>query len=201
MMVEMDCRSCEWRARTAAKRIKGVTRVDVDADREKMTVVGYVDPVEVLEKVRRATGKRVEFWRPEMEDLRPCSVSAATAVYETRDPSPRHTVEMKVEMDCSVCKRRARRSMQKMKGVVYVDVDADQLKVTVMGYVDPEKVLDEMRRATGMKAEYWRPETAVNRVPVDGNNSMGSTLAYASSSDFMAVTTFNDENPNACATM
>ncbi|RAL52575.1 hypothetical protein DM860_017269 [Cuscuta australis] len=90
MMVEMDCHSCEWRARTAAKRIKGVTRVDVDADREKMTVVGYVDPVEVLEKVRRATGKRVEYWRPEMEDLRPCSVPAAAVMYETRDPSPRH---------------------------------------------------------------------------------------------------------------
>ncbi|VFQ93482.1 unnamed protein product [Cuscuta campestris] len=108
---------------------------------------------------------------------------------------------MKVEMDCSVCKRRARRTMQKMKGVVYVDVDADQLKVTVMGYVDPEKVLDKMRRTTGMKAEYWRPETAGNRMPVNGNNPTGSTLAYANSSDFMAVTTFSDENPNACATM
>lgn len=39
----------------------GVATVDIDMDKQKVTVTGYVDQREVLKAVRR-TGRKAEFW-------------------------------------------------------------------------------------------------------------------------------------------
>ncbi|KAF8377801.1 hypothetical protein HHK36_031186 [Tetracentron sinense] len=39
--------------------------------------------------------------------------------------------------------------------VTQVEVDAKQNKLTVIGYVDPNKVLKRVRHRTGKKAELW----------------------------------------------
>lgn len=42
--------------------MKGVTQVEVDPKLHKLTVTGYVDPDNVLHRVRHRTGKKAEFW-------------------------------------------------------------------------------------------------------------------------------------------
>ncbi|KAF4373839.1 hypothetical protein F8388_007745, partial [Cannabis sativa] len=64
-------------------------------------------------------------------------------------------VEIKVKMDCEGCERRVKKSVQGMKGVTEVEVDPKQSKLTVIGYVDPDKVLTRVRHRTGKKAELW----------------------------------------------
>ncbi|XP_043726071.1 heavy metal-associated isoprenylated plant protein 26-like [Telopea speciosissima] len=51
------------------------------------------------------------------------------------------TVEIKVRIDCEGCERRVKKSVERMKGVTQVDVDPKKNKLTVIGYVDPKKVL------------------------------------------------------------
>ncbi|KAF4377620.1 hypothetical protein G4B88_006900 [Cannabis sativa] len=58
-------------------------------------------------------------------------------------------------MDCEGCERRVKKSVQGMKGVTEVEVDPKQSKLTVIGYVDPDKVLTRVRHRTGKKAELW----------------------------------------------
>ncbi|GLT82612.1 hypothetical protein SLE2022_009730 [Rubroshorea leprosula] len=58
-------------------------------------------------------------------------------------------------MDCEGCERKVRKSVEGMKGVTVVEVDPKQSRLTVTGYVEPEKVLDRLRHRTGMKAEFW----------------------------------------------
>eukprot|EP00253_Pinus_taeda_P035903 PITA_35903 len=64
------------------------------------------------------------------------------------------TVELRVRMDCEGCERKVRNALTSMKGVRTVEVETQQCKVTVTGYVDANKVLKRVRR-TGKLAEVW----------------------------------------------
>ncbi|XP_008783549.1 heavy metal-associated isoprenylated plant protein 45 [Phoenix dactylifera] len=59
--VHMDCEGCEKRIRKAISKLDGVDTVDIDMDKQKVTVTGYVDQRKVLKAVRR-TGRKAEFW-------------------------------------------------------------------------------------------------------------------------------------------
>ncbi|KVH92287.1 Heavy metal-associated domain, HMA [Cynara cardunculus var. scolymus] len=122
-------------------------------------------------------------------------------------------------MDCEGCERKVRKSVAGMKGVSSVDVDPKKSKLTVVGYVDPNKVLNRVRHHTGKKAELWpyvpydvvdhpyvpgvydkkappgyvRDTSAVDPVAVD--------LGRASSTEIRYTTAFSDDNPTACMIM
>lgn len=40
----------------------GVDTVEIDMDKQKVTVTGYLDQRKVLKVVRRSTGRKAEFW-------------------------------------------------------------------------------------------------------------------------------------------
>ncbi|PUZ77087.1 hypothetical protein GQ55_1G342100 [Panicum hallii var. hallii] len=61
MNVHMDCDGCEKRVKKAMSRLQGVSSVEIDMDRQKVTVTGRVDRREVLRAARR-TGRAAEFW-------------------------------------------------------------------------------------------------------------------------------------------
>ncbi|KAK9165104.1 hypothetical protein Scep_000295 [Stephania cephalantha] len=127
------------------------------------------------------------------------------------------TVEIKVKMDCEGCERKVRKAVEGMKGVTEVDVDPKQHKVTVIGYVEPKKVLKRVLR-TGKKAEMWpyvpydvvdhpyapgvydkKAPTGYVRNPMDDPRT--TALARASSTEVRYSTAFSDENPNSCTVM
>ncbi|KAE9465790.1 hypothetical protein C3L33_02303, partial [Rhododendron williamsianum] len=86
LLVHMDCEGCEKRVRRAISKldgkrardalmfreenikflselmdIAGVDSLEIDMDKQKVTVSGYVDQRKVLKVVRR-TGRKAEFW-------------------------------------------------------------------------------------------------------------------------------------------
>ncbi|KAI4312787.1 hypothetical protein MLD38_037579 [Melastoma candidum] len=64
------------------------------------------------------------------------------------------TVELKVRMCCEGCERVVKNAIHKLRGVDSVEVNLELEKVTVVGYVDRNKVLKAVRRA-GKRAEFW----------------------------------------------
>uniref|UniRef100_A0A0D9VPQ1 HMA domain-containing protein n=1 Tax=Leersia perrieri TaxID=77586 RepID=A0A0D9VPQ1_9ORYZ len=58
----MDCEGCERKVRKALEDMKGVDSVEVDAKQNKVTVTGYVEQEEVLDRLRRRAGKKPEPW-------------------------------------------------------------------------------------------------------------------------------------------
>ncbi|KAF2302071.1 hypothetical protein GH714_032316 [Hevea brasiliensis] len=64
-------------------------------------------------------------------------------------------VEVKVRIDCEGCERKVRRAVEGMKGVKQVDVERKANKLTVVGYVEPSKVVARVAHRTGKKAELW----------------------------------------------
>ncbi|PON89369.1 Heavy metal-associated domain containing protein [Trema orientale] len=128
------------------------------------------------------------------------------------------TVEIKVKMDCEGCVRRVKKSVEGMKGVTQVEVDPKQSKLTVIGYVEPNKVLARVRQRTGKKAEFWpyvpydvvphpyAPEAYDKKAPPGYVRNVlaepeVAPLARASSIEVKYTTAFSDENPNACVVM
>ncbi|RXH97656.1 hypothetical protein DVH24_009981 [Malus domestica] len=124
------------------------------------------------------------------------------------------TVEIKVKMDCEGCERKVKRSVEGMKGVTQVDVERKAHKLTVIGYVDPGKVLARVAHRTGKKVEFWPyvPYDVVAHPYAAGvydkkapsgyvRNSQDPqmrNLARASSTEVRYTTAFSDENPDAC---
>jgi copper chaperone CopZ len=127
------------------------------------------------------------------------------------------TVEIKIKMDCEGCERKVRRSVEGMKGVSSVDIDRKTNKLTVVGYVDPGKVVSRVCHRTGKKAELWPyvPYDVVDHPYASGvydkkapagyvrmsQDPHMSQLARASSTEVRYTTAFSDENPQACAIM
>ncbi|XP_010531538.1 PREDICTED: heavy metal-associated isoprenylated plant protein 26 [Tarenaya hassleriana] len=127
------------------------------------------------------------------------------------------TVEIKVKIDCEGCERKVRRSVEGMKGVSSVTVEPKANKVTVVGYVDPNKVVARMAHRTGKKVELWpyvpydvvahpyAPGIYDKKAPAGyvrrGDDPGVSQLARASSTEVRYTTAFSDENPTACLVM
>ncbi|KAK8679969.1 hypothetical protein V6N13_108925 [Hibiscus sabdariffa] len=69
-------------------------------------------------------------------------------------PLSLQTVDLKVRMCCTGCERVVKNAIYKLRGIDSVQVDLEMEKVTVIGYVDRNKVLKQVRRA-GKRAEFW----------------------------------------------
>ncbi|CAI9777693.1 unnamed protein product [Fraxinus pennsylvanica] len=121
-------------------------------------------------------------------------------------------------MDCEGCERRVRKSVQHMRGVTQVLVEPKMQKLTVIGHVDPDKVLRRVVHRTGKKAEMWpfvpydmvphpyAPGVYDKKAPLGYvrnvyDNPQPSSLARASSEEVRYTTAFSDENINACVVM
>ncbi|GAA0156626.1 hypothetical protein LIER_14078 [Lithospermum erythrorhizon] len=128
------------------------------------------------------------------------------------------TVEIRVKMDCEGCERRVRKSVEGMKGVTQIEVEPKKHKLTVYGYVDPEKVLHRVQHHTGKKAEFWPyvPYDVVDHPYAPGaydkkappgyvrnvyDNPQALPLARATSTEVKYYSAFSDDNTNACSVM
>ncbi|CAH2074144.1 unnamed protein product [Thlaspi arvense] len=67
------------------------------------------------------------------------------------------TVVLKVAMPCAGCVAAVERVLGKMQGVESFDVDQKEQKVTVIGNVEPEAVLQTVSK-TGKKTSFWGAE-------------------------------------------
>ncbi|KAB2621161.1 heavy metal-associated isoprenylated plant protein 26-like [Pyrus ussuriensis x Pyrus communis] len=125
---------------------------------------------------------------------------------------PMQTVEIKVKMDCDGCERRVKNAVSNMKGAKQVEVNRKQSRVTVTGYVEPNKVLKRVKR-TGKKAEIW-PYVPYNLVaypyvagaydkkaPSGYVRNVAQALPPPDAPDEKYTSMFSDENPHACSIM
>ncbi|KAL2551880.1 Heavy metal transport/detoxification superfamily protein [Forsythia ovata] len=125
---------------------------------------------------------------------------------------PLQTVEIKVKMDCDGCERRVKNAVKNMKGVTNVEVRRKQHRVTVSGYVDPNKVLKRVK-STGKRAEFWPyiPYNLVQypyisqaydkRAPSGFVRNVAQAVPMTNTSDETITYLFSDDNPNACHIM
>ncbi|KAF9600907.1 hypothetical protein IFM89_013814 [Coptis chinensis] len=137
-------------------------------------------------------------------------------------PLALQTVELQVRMCCTGCERVVRNAILKLRGVDSIEVNLEMEKVTVIGYVDPHKVLKAVRRS-GKRAEFWPSPnpplyfTSANNYFKDMTNDYKESYNYyrhgynvgekhgnllvTSRGDDKVSNMFNDDNVNACHVM
>ncbi|KAK0586755.1 hypothetical protein LWI29_011716 [Acer saccharum] len=136
-------------------------------------------------------------------------------------PLSLQTVELKVRMCCTGCERVVKNAIFKLRGIDSVEVDLELEKVTVVGYVDRNKVLKAVRRA-GKRAEFWPTNmplyfTSTNNYFKDTTNEFKESYNYyrhgynvgdkhgslpaTHRGDDRVSNMFNDDNVNACCLM
>ncbi|KAK9093701.1 hypothetical protein Scep_025170 [Stephania cephalantha] len=141
-------------------------------------------------------------------------------------PRGRHlelqTVELKVRMCCTGCERVVRNAILKLRGIDSIEINLEMEKVTVIGYVDPNKVLKAVRRS-GKRAEFWpNPDlplyfTSSSNYFKDLTNDYKESYNYwrhgynvserhgvlhsTQRGDDRVSNMFNDDNVNACHVM
>ncbi|EFJ37799.1 hypothetical protein SELMODRAFT_39115, partial [Selaginella moellendorffii] len=64
------------------------------------------------------------------------------------------TVVLKVKIHCLGCEKKVKKSLSKVKGLMSLDVNRSEGKVTVKGFVDPKEVLKRAKK-TGKQADFW----------------------------------------------
>lgn len=119
-----------------------------------------------------------------------------------------------MKMDCEGCERKVKRAVEGMKGVEQVNIERKAHKVTVIGYVEPAKVVARIAHRTGKRVELWPyvPYDVVSHPYASGiydrkapsgyvRNVQESQLTRASSTEVRYTTAFSDENPTACSIM
>ncbi|XP_054823970.1 heavy metal-associated isoprenylated plant protein 30-like isoform X3 [Prosopis cineraria] len=132
------------------------------------------------------------------------------------------TVVLKVRMCCTGCERVVKNAIYKLKGIDSVEVELEMERVTVVGYVDRNKVLKAVRRA-GKRAEFWPyPNPPLyftssynyfNDTASDFKESYNyyrhgynmadkhGTIHVSQRGDDKVSNFFNDDNVNACSVM
>lgn len=122
-----------------------------------------------------------------------------------------------MKIDCEGCERKVRRAVEGMRGVSSVEIEPKKHKLTVVGYVEPEKVVARVIHRTGKRAEIWpyvpydeieHPYAAGvydKRAPAGyvryNENAQLAHLGRASSTEVRYTTAFSDENTAACVVM
>ncbi|XP_009768351.1 heavy metal-associated isoprenylated plant protein 30 [Nicotiana tabacum] len=137
-------------------------------------------------------------------------------------PLSLQTVELKVRMCCTGCERVVKDAVFKLRGIESVEVELEMEKVTVVGYVERNKVLKAVRRG-GKKAEFWPYPNPPLYFTSSNNYYKDMTAEYKESYNYwrhgynvaekhgnLPVThrgddkvsnLFNDDNVNACCLM
>ncbi|XP_055814846.1 protein SODIUM POTASSIUM ROOT DEFECTIVE 3-like [Solanum dulcamara] len=60
MRVSLHCQGCAGKVKKHLSKMEGVTSFSIDLDSQRVTVMGHVSPVGVLESISKV--KRAEFW-------------------------------------------------------------------------------------------------------------------------------------------
>ncbi|CAJ1930486.1 unnamed protein product [Sphenostylis stenocarpa] len=74
---------------------------------------------------------------------------------EEMNMSEENKIEIKIGCACSGCKRKMKKALKGVKGVTDVQVERDTGKLTVIGHVNPDVVLDRVRCRTRKAARFW----------------------------------------------
>ncbi|KAK7273002.1 hypothetical protein RIF29_14048 [Crotalaria pallida] len=122
------------------------------------------------------------------------------------------TVEIKVKMDCDGCERIVKNAVSTMKGVKSVEINRKQSKVTVNGYVDPNKVLKRVKRTGKKRAEFWPyvPQHVVSYPHASGVYDKRAPAGYVRNVQTVPTTheteeklmsLFSEDNVNGCSIM
>ncbi|XP_074301355.1 uncharacterized protein LOC141632738 [Silene latifolia] len=87
LRVALHCKGCEKKLRNHLSKMEGVTSYSIDTETKKVTVIGYVTPVEVLKSISKV--KNAQFWPSQVS-----SSSNSTSTTSSTSSSSSSTIDL-----------------------------------------------------------------------------------------------------------
>ena len=143
-------------------------------------------------------------------------------------------IELKVYMHCKACEKSVLKTLRKYKGEVFVyqskvrifqiiienffvlgveevRTDMEEHKAVVTGQIDPAKILKELKKKTGKRAQVigkvedavGNETTEMNSMPDDNveRDDIAVNEGFNELNQVINFDVFSDENPNGCSIM
>ncbi|KAL2552290.1 Heavy metal-associated isoprenylated plant protein 19 [Forsythia ovata] len=86
--ISMHCNACERSVAKAISRIKGVEKFVTDMKNHKVVVTGKINPMKVVKKVKKKTGKKMEFVDIDKEDKKRMEMAPQLPTKKDKQPRP-----------------------------------------------------------------------------------------------------------------
>ncbi|KAK4765147.1 hypothetical protein SAY86_026237 [Trapa natans] len=164
LKVDMHCEACARKIARALKGFEGVEEVSTDSKSNKVVVKGKAaDPAKVCERLQKKSGRRVELISPipkppEENVVKEEKKEDPPKEEKKEEPPTPVTVVLSVRMHCEACAQVLQKRVRKIKGVESVETDLSNDKVIVKGIVEPQKLVDYVKKRTGKQASVVKNE-------------------------------------------
>ncbi|KAL3511466.1 hypothetical protein ACH5RR_030867 [Cinchona calisaya] len=200
--VYIHCQGCAETVVKCLRGYDGVEGIEVDSKNQKVIVKGEkADPIKVAERLRKKSGKYVKLISPI-----PKNDKKEEKKDEKKEPKVVEVV-LKVYLHCEGCAKDVKHCIHKMPGVQTVQPDIEKNLVIVKGAIEPEKLVEFVKKRAGKHAEIVKPEKKKQN---DDENKGKESEKNCNKKDlydnfcpelFYAPQLFSDENPNSCSIM
>ncbi|KAH7297663.1 hypothetical protein KP509_25G006000 [Ceratopteris richardii] len=188
---KMTSEECRYRIYKAIVSYPGVEDVSIDMKGNKVTLKApNVEPTHLFESIKRKSGGKVtKLLHPTPKEKKLVEV----------------TVVLKMNIDCSKCKKKILKAAWKIKDVSSVRVEEQTVVIRGLN-LDPRKVCSDVCKYSGKLAEIV-PENKDSHEKEKNNKDdekkeTDAAMEQPAHMDMYASPPyFSDENPNACIVM
>ncbi|KAL4363040.1 hypothetical protein GQ457_04G013920 [Hibiscus cannabinus] len=147
LFVDLHCVGCAKKIEKSIMKIRGVEGVVIDMAQNQVTIKGVIEPQAVCAKIMKKTKRRAKVVSP-----LPAAEGEPIPEVVASQVGGLTTVELNVDMHCQACAEQLKRKILKMRGVQSAVTEHSTGKVTVMGTMDANKLVDYVYRRTKKQA-------------------------------------------------
>ncbi|KAF5795499.1 putative heavy metal-associated domain, HMA, heavy metal-associated domain superfamily [Helianthus annuus] len=148
LYIDLHCVGCAKKIERSLLRIPGVVGMDIDMEKNQVTIKGVVEPQAVCDKIARKTKRTAKVLSP-----LPTAEGEPIPQIVTSEVPESIRVELNVNMHCEACALQLKRKILRMKGVRTVETEVSSSKVMVTGSMDGDKLVEYVYRRTKKQAK------------------------------------------------
>ncbi|WZZ04745.1 hypothetical protein YC2023_090666 [Brassica napus] len=189
-----------------------LSRVEIvraDPVSNKLTLIGFMDPVKTAEKLQKKTKKKIELLSPKPKNDTKVNNDAKAHVKTTMIAVS--TVSLKLNCACDGCVKRIHKTISKTKGVYQVKIDREKEVVSVTGTMEVKTVTENLKRKLKKTVQVVPEKKDKKKENAEGIFKSGSPglpcygFNYGLGPyGFMGgpiTELFSEEDPNSCCVM